>query len=499
MNIYKAEQAIASKIKNNKILCHAKASKLTVGAPEFSQIQKAMAGEQFAFADINDNDLYFHQSILVSTNWNANDELFLPEQVWNARQTPNHKPTNFNHNSTKIVGHIVGNYAINDAGELIDDDTAVDDLPNKFHILTSAVIYKIWHSDEEYEAQVAELIQDIENDEMYVSMECIFPNFSYALADEDGNIKIISRNKDTAFLSEHLRAYGGTGYYDDFKIGRVPENIRFIGKGYTKNPANKESIVFSKDNIFSFNSISFQEKFEKSEKNGVLLNSKQISNGDLLMSDTNTKNEDLVSLNKDLQTQVDELKNQLAQAGIQKFEEQLNALSDQKKVLTAKLESHAQDIQNLTQSLQDKETALNEALTQNKVLEDELNTIKAEAVQANRQAKIEALGYDKDFAKQKVAIFAGLSDEIFDAVVVEMKPCDTNNAKKPKNMSENKTTAEDDVDPVGEANASDTNVDDLTSDDNVTSVASQINDDNDDNDAGTISLAEAMTKYMEKK
>ena len=43
--------------------------------------------------------------------------------------------------------------------------------------------------------------------------------------------RIVARNDESAFLTKHLRAYGGTGEYEGYKIGRSLRDISFSGKG----------------------------------------------------------------------------------------------------------------------------------------------------------------------------------------------------------------------------------------------------------------------------
>ena len=47
-----------------------------------------------SFASLNDDDLYYVQSILVSSSWNKNDDIFDKSEIWLARHTPEDKPTN---------------------------------------------------------------------------------------------------------------------------------------------------------------------------------------------------------------------------------------------------------------------------------------------------------------------------------------------------------------------------------------------------------------------
>jgi len=82
-------------------------------------------------AGLEDKDLYYTQSILVTTSWNKNDDVFDKDEVWAARNTPIHKPTNLEHNEGVIVGHITSNWPITDNGILIDQSTPLENLPEK--------------------------------------------------------------------------------------------------------------------------------------------------------------------------------------------------------------------------------------------------------------------------------------------------------------------------------------------------------------------------------
>ena len=62
---------------------------------------------------------------------------------------------------------------------------------------------------------------------MFVSMECIFRGFDYAVQAPDGNKHIVARNEETAFLTRHLRSYGGTGEYQDHSRQDVEEHNVF--------------------------------------------------------------------------------------------------------------------------------------------------------------------------------------------------------------------------------------------------------------------------------
>jgi hypothetical protein len=199
-----------------------------------------------AVASINDSDLYYIQCILVTSSWNKNDDIFDKEEVWAAKNTPEDKPTNLEHDESIIVGHITSNWPITEDGKTISSNISIADLPEKFHILTGSVIYKGF-SDTTLRERSEKLIAEIENGTKYVSMECFFKGFDYGILNKTtGSYKVLNRNEDTAYLTKYLRAYGGIGEHEEYKIGRVLRSITFTGKGFVDKPANIDSIIFTK-------------------------------------------------------------------------------------------------------------------------------------------------------------------------------------------------------------------------------------------------------------
>ena len=134
---------------------------------------------------------------------------------------------------------------------MIDENTPVENLPQKFHILTGSVIYKGF-SSEELMSRANTLISEIESGTKYVSMDCFFNGFDYGLLNKSsGEFKILNRNAETAFLTKYLRSYGGLGEHDNYQVGRVLRNITFSGKGFVDKPANPDSIIFTKDSFLN--------------------------------------------------------------------------------------------------------------------------------------------------------------------------------------------------------------------------------------------------------
>jgi len=194
-----------------------------------------------------DNGLFVINSILASVGWNGNDDVFSKEETWAARQTPVNKPFNFRHNEKEIIGHTISSAAFDVKGAKIVKD---EDLPDDFNIVNADVIYTTWR-DKEYQKKIETTIAEIKDGKWFVSMEAWLNGFDYALVAPDGKNHILARTEETAFLTKHLRAYGGTGKYQDYRVGRLMRNLAFAAKGLVEEPANKRSIIFAELKSFT--------------------------------------------------------------------------------------------------------------------------------------------------------------------------------------------------------------------------------------------------------
>lgn len=201
-------------------------------------------------ASQEDKDVSVMRSILVSTGFNLNNDVFLPEELFNARNTPVDKPINVEHNDKDIIGHMVASELVDRDGKTIAPKHLKDkkdkknkstvDLPNQFDIEVQGILYR-----NIFPELIAQIIQDVENEKAFVSMEALFTDFDFAVERSEAEIVIIPRNEETAFLTSHLRQFGGSGTLPgkDLRLGRVLKNIVFIGKGIVSNPANPRSII----------------------------------------------------------------------------------------------------------------------------------------------------------------------------------------------------------------------------------------------------------------
>tara|TARA_R100001244_G_scaffold95857_1_gene71904 strand:+ start:756 stop:2393 length:1638 start_codon:yes stop_codon:yes gene_type:complete len=375
----------------------------------------------FVKAAKDDDDIYHVYSILVSTSWNKNDDVFDKDEVWASKDTPKYKPTNLEHDEKQIVGGIIDNWAVDDNFNLIDENSESKDLPDRYHILVSSVIYRQWQ-DPDYHHRVLDLIEKIEAGNKYVSMECMFRGFDYAVVAPDGKNHILIRNDETAFLTQHLRSYGGTGAYQDHQVGRLLRNITFSGKGFVDKPANPDSIIFDKNKTFEFNTASISSKSSLFNPNGVIL---KVDNPNIL----NTQ-ESYDMSNEILSDQIAELKaslesaqaenttlaDKLAEANVEKYEQNIEELNNQ-------LKTSAEQIKSLTSELAASKSNAEEITSKFEVINashDKLVSYVADMDAAekarSRKASLIEAGLSDEEADAKVEIFADLSDEQFGIV-----------------------------------------------------------------------------------
>jgi len=390
-----------------------------------------------SFASLQDNDLYYVQSILVSSNWNKNDDIFDKKEIWAARHTPEDKPTNLEHNENLIIGHITSNWPITVEGELIPEDISPDDLPEKYHILTGSVIYRAY-SSEDLRERTENLIHSIQSGNKYVSMECLFKGFDYGLINSSNNeYKILSRNDSTAYLTKFLRAYGGSGVHGNYKIGRVLRNITFSGKGFVDKPANPESIIFNIDLFSEKNSDFIKSGVSNNQSNIIMENEPMSANTQAAENATETSTlAQEVELASALKTKEEEMKKMKEENDKSKAESDLvvaelnKSLEETKQTLVAKEE----EISGLRSQVEILEATVKK---DTEAKDEELKKVKSELDSANeviaaykdkeaemakkekkmkRQANLVESGVDSDTAAGIVDKFESVDDESFEAM-----------------------------------------------------------------------------------
>ena len=374
---------------------------------EFSNLMEVIAenSTELSVAQNEEQiDLYYLKSILVSTGWNKNDDVFDPKELWAAKSTPEDKPFNFMHDEKDIIGHITGNKVVDYNGEEIDIET--DEVPETFNILTTSVIYTEW-SDIDQRSRMQKIVSEIEDGKWFVSMECLFPDFDYALTASDGSTKVVSRDEASAFLTKHLRSYGGSGEYENYRVGRLLRNLSFSGKGLVSKPANPRSVILEGNDFFDESKAELLTISSIRENTMSENNEKQVLDLQKELAEAKTENESL-------RDKVVAEKQAEFQTKVEALEAKISEKTEANKTLASTLEEKEAEIATYSEKV--------EALTkENEGMIEEVAVMKKKEAVMKRQAKLEEIGLDSEEAAATVGDFESVDEETFDKIVAVMK------------------------------------------------------------------------------
>lgn len=332
---------------------------------------------RYAPSNPDQPDLHYLNCVLASVGWNKNDDVFDLGEFWAARRSPEDKPFNYMHNELDIIGHMTSTIAVDESGNKISLDSELSTLPKKIDLVTSAVIYKYW-SDLEQLERVKELIEEIESGEWAVSMECLFKSFDYAVINPKGEEKVVARNEQSAFLTKHLRAYGGSGEYQGHKIGRLLRNICFSAIGLVKRPANPRSLILNNNN----------------------------SLGEVLeMPDSLNK----TAASEDLEVKVTSLETELATAN-QKLVDAETAKATAVQALETSLEATKQSLATVTKER-------DQAVAASEDLQKQLKTMEEKVRCMERRTVLGSMRLDPDMIEDMLEKFKEMDDSAFSTAV----------------------------------------------------------------------------------
>jgi hypothetical protein len=401
---------LGDRLKNNSVACVALAA--TNGTPDpeaVEKLQKIIANNQsggdLAIAENqNQIDLYYIKSILVSTGWNKNDDVFDPAELWDARHTPEDKPFNFMHDEKDIIGHITSNEVVDFDGKALS--TEGDEIPSQFNILTSAVIYTEW-SDIDQKQRMQKIIAEIEENKWFVSMECLFPNFDYALKNSKGETRVIKRDQASAFLTKHLRSYGGNGKYEDYQVGRLLRNLSFSGKGLVSKPANPRSIILEGNDFFDESQAKVLTLSSLKENNMSEDYSKQITDLRAELAESKAANE--------------ALKEKVVAEQQAEFEEKIQSLENTIAEQSAKISEQTSANEALSESLKQAEESLAKEHEDKEEMKKKFEEMKKKEAMMKRKAELLDNGMNTEEAEATVAEFEALDDDTFGKVVALVK------------------------------------------------------------------------------
>lgn len=449
MKIFKAEKdaGLVEQIRASSSLAYVSQLQPVDPTTAFAQrLIKAVASEKHP-----SDTLYPMKDVLVTTGWNLNTDVFDNGETWIARNTPVHHPLNLEHNEKDIIGNITASQAVAEDMSPINDDAAIDELPSKFHILNGSVIYRVWQ-DEERQKVIDTVIREIENGEWYISMECIFKGFDYAVIRPDGTSAVIARNEDSAFLTKHLRHYGGTGVYkcnasgEEFKLGRVLRNINFIGKGLVRQPANPQSVIINNVTTFSstaadlgyIKAVSYYNDINTQPEEDNNMSTVDDTNNNINVKRLEDRVAELLKQNEAFAVQLKEKDGQATKAEIDTLRNEVNVRDNKISTLEASVSELRETVNSLTKRADE--------------AEGKVAILQAEKVEQSRLDILKGKGAPPEKAAELVKKFTKFTDEEFNDLVDTLSA-----AWKPANAEDvlNKAKADKSKDPS------------LTVDDNV--------------------------------
>lgn len=396
-------------------------------------------------------DLFWLDSVLASVGWNENDDIFDPGETWAARHSAVHKKFNFMHDETDIIGHMTASVIVAPDGSLIDDSTP--SIPEQYDVVVASVLYRRW-ADTDLQERMNQIIAAIPENKWFVSMECLFSNFDYAIITPKGENKIVPRTHASSFLTKHLRVYGGDGVYDDHRIGRLLRNFTFSGKGLVDNPANPRSIIFSDVKAFKSSQASIQV-FSSNIGHDNMTHEIDLTNQ--LRQELNQA----VAKNEKLESRLDELVADAQQKERDRLEKTIAGLQ-------VDLQDKDKELDTANSTITDYETKVADLTKKNKTVADELveankqlNESKAVAVTANRVSALVQVGTASDEAEEVAQKWSSVSDEQFEDIIALHKeraegkgnPFDKDKDKSKDDKDKSDASASDPTDDPNEDSA----------------------------------------------
>lgn len=384
------------------------------------EIKKSIAGH---IETGRNYDLYHISSILASVGINKNDDVFLPEEIWAAKDTPIHKQVNFGHNEKDIVGAIIGSAVLDKDGNKIIDPLNITNIND---IVSHAVIWSKWE-DSDLQDRLHKIITDIEENKLFVSMECLFKQFDYLLIKPDletsgrdkyggGSQSIIKRTKETAFLSKYLRILGGEGEYNGYKIYRILRNFTFSGKALVTNPANARSII-SDHLADDTKEEEFKLKSEELEPSNKQCANKLLAENIMDEVAMNAMKAELAAAKAELEN-FKKAEAEKVSAAINELKAQNEVLQKQVAELTNVAQAAKEDMEKTkTEAEKDKEMMKEECSVKLAEAEAKVIALEGEKVTAERKTQLATANVDSAKAEEILKTWASVSNDQFADIV----------------------------------------------------------------------------------
>jgi len=200
--------------------------------------------------DINPDIILFRATYVTANVPNKNDDLFLLDEIISTIESLPYKPIDLEHKHGEGVpdGQIVGvtldfGFMDKEGNEVATSDNYTqltsEQWPPVVDVWVAGLIWAWMYPS------VADMLTGTEAaiaSRVGVSLHCWFPSFDYGLI-RDTKIKIIKRDECTAFLDRHLKVYGGSGWYEGYRIVRVPRRPLWGSCALVKRGANPRSTI----------------------------------------------------------------------------------------------------------------------------------------------------------------------------------------------------------------------------------------------------------------
>jgi len=262
--------------------------------------------------------------------------------------------------------------------------------------------------------------------------------------------KVLARSEESSFLTKHLRAYGGTGEYEGYKLGRLLKGFYFSGKGLVEKPANPRSIIFSKDvNPFNANAtVNFNNFITLRES----IMTKALNEISQVEASAKAEVDDMAQSSTEVETQAQATEEQPvavepseAEAKISEVEAKLQELSEKyekamqelaekpvveaekhmdeededekKKKAMKKYEAMKKDEAMKKQKAEELEATIAEKDAKIEAMEKELAELQASVATMSRKALLTQAGISSENAESLLAKFSEASDEMFETVI----------------------------------------------------------------------------------
>jgi len=255
----------------------------------------------------------------------------------------------------------------------------------------------------------------------------MFKGFDYGLINEaTGEYKILSRSENTAFLTKHLRAYGGSGKYQDHKVGRVLRSITFSGKGYVDKPANPDSIIFNKENFSGFSYLKNADKsfsgVSDSRQNPMEVNNMSLEKEVAELQDKVEAMSDCAQATKDAFAQVKELQDKIValETAIAEKDSEIASNKAALEELTAQTEAAKkmteEEMMKKEEEMKKAKSDLDAALETVAVYKSKEEEMMKKEKKMKRMATLIENGLDTELATSTVDKFENLDDASFDSM-----------------------------------------------------------------------------------